>query len=139
MPIARMASMKENFNFSIDVHEELSRVRLGTQTVALIYRSVEAHIFIRDPKHTPPMITADHINEYRSTAAVAGLTTFVDKGNKLWWVNEQHRIHPSMLPFSDKESYGGILTNAPPYPKWRRNSPALMPRSSLGPKIYGTC
>ena len=80
-----MASMKENFNFSI---EESGRARLGTQTVALVHRGVEAHIFIRDPKHTPPMITADHINEYRSTAAADGLTILVDKGNKVWWISE---------------------------------------------------
>jgi hypothetical protein len=69
-------------------------------------------MFIGDPKHMPPMVNADHINEYRSSTAVAGLTILVDKGNKLWRVNEQHRIHPSMSPFPDKESYGGTLTNA---------------------------
>jgi hypothetical protein len=75
--------MKENFNSSIGVHEESSRARLETQTVALARQGVESHIFIGDSKHMPPMITVHNINKYRSTTAVAGLTIFMDKGEKL--------------------------------------------------------
>ena len=58
--------MKENLNFSIGVHEESSRARLGTQTAALVHRGVEAHIFIGDPKHIVKGLVRDNNKRRRS-------------------------------------------------------------------------
>jgi superfamily I DNA and/or RNA helicase len=105
--------MKENFEFTVGIHEESSRAKLGTQTCALVYEGVKAHIFIGDSKQMPPMTTADHFNEHRHTAAASGLITLIEQACKVWWINEQYRMHPSMLSFPNSEWYNNILTNAP--------------------------
>lgn len=60
----------------------------------------------------PPITTADHVNEHRNTAAASGLVILMDQGYRVWWINEQYRMHPSMLRFPNEEWYGNILTNA---------------------------
>ena len=104
--------LDRHFFPTIAVHEEASETKLGTQLVSLSKESVDAHIFSGDPKQLPPLTIAELYDEFKRYAARSSLDMMLSKGYVPYWLSEQHRMHPSILRFPNKEFYDNRLTTA---------------------------